>query len=154
MFAQATGTKFVVVPYRGASQVLTDMAAGNISLLFTAIASAKPLVDAGTLRALAVAAPRRTGAMPELPTFAELGLPQVDAPLWIGVMAPNGTPAPVITKLNGLFLEALASPSVQTILASVGAEILALGPDAFAAMLRDDYPRWADVVRRGNITVE
>jgi tripartite-type tricarboxylate transporter receptor subunit TctC len=154
MFAQATDTRYVVVPYRGAAQVLTDMASGNIQLMFTAIASAKPLVDAGTLRALAVAAPKRTGAMPELPTFAELGLPQVDAPLWIGIMAPNGTPAPVIARLNALFLEALASPPVQTILASVGADVLALGPADFGAMLQADYPRWAEVVRRGNITVE
>jgi tripartite-type tricarboxylate transporter receptor subunit TctC len=154
LFAQATGTRFALIPYRGASQVLTDMTSGSISLIFTAVASAKPLLDAGQLRAFAVAAPQRTAALPDLPTFAELGLPQVDAQLWIGVMAPAGTPAPVIARLNALLVDAMASPAVKAAMATVGADILAQGPDQFAALLRDDYPRWAEVVRRGNITVE
>ncbi len=154
MLAQASGTRFAMIPYRGAAQVMTDMTTGSIQLCFTTIASAKPLVDGGQLRVLAVAAPQRTSAMPELPTFAELGLPQVEASLWIGMMAPAGTPAPVVARLNALFLAALATAPVKTAMATVGADILAQGPDRFGALLRDDYPRWAEVVRRGNITVE
>jgi tripartite-type tricarboxylate transporter receptor subunit TctC len=154
MFAQATGTRFLAVPYRGVAQVLTDMMGGSIALIFTSAASAKPLLNAGGLRGIAVAAARRTASLPDLPTFAELGLPQVQASLWIGVMAPTGTPVPVIARLNALFVDALSSPSVRDIITGAGSEILAQGPAEFSALLRDDYPRWADVVRQGNIHVE
>ncbi len=154
MFAQASDTRYIAVPYRGAGPAMSDLAAGGISLMFTTIASAKPLVDSGQVRALAVAAPQRSNAIPTMPTFAELGLPQVQASLWIGMMVVAGTPEATIARLNGLFVEALASPMVREVAASVGADILALPPGDFAALLRDDFPRWADVVRRGNITVE
>ncbi|MBV8169699.1 MAG: tripartite tricarboxylate transporter substrate binding protein [Alphaproteobacteria bacterium] len=154
MLAQATGTRFALIPYRGAAPVLTDMTTGSIALCFTTAASAKPLLDGGQVRALAVAAPRRTSALPDLPTFAELGLAQVEAALWIGMMAPADTPPPVVARLNRLFLDALASAPMRAALEIVGADILAQSPEQFGALLRDDYPRWADVVRRGDITVE
>ncbi|HUA51276.1 MAG TPA: tripartite tricarboxylate transporter substrate binding protein [Candidatus Sulfotelmatobacter sp.] len=154
MFAQATGTHFIAVPYRGAGPAMTDLASGAISLMFTTVASAKPLVQSGQLRALAVAAPHRSTALPDMPSFAELGMPQVEASLWIGAMAPAGTPAPVVSRLNALFVEALASPLVKAAMATVGADILAQSPDDFATLLRADFPRWAEVVRRGNIHVE
>ena len=154
LFAQATDTRFIAVPYRGAGPAMTDLASGAIALMFTTVASAKPLVDAGKLRALAVAAPHHSPAMPEMPTFAELGLPRVEAALWIGAMAPAGTPAPIVARLDALFVEALASPLVKSAMATVGADILAQGPGDFAALLSADFPRWAEVVRRGNIHVE
>jgi tripartite-type tricarboxylate transporter receptor subunit TctC len=154
LFAQATDTHFLAVPYRGVAQGLTDMAGGSIALMFTSIASARPMLDSGAVHAIAIAAAKRTTAMPELPSFAELGLPQVQAALWIGVMAPTGTPEPIVERLNAVFLGALTSQLVRKGMANVGADILAQGPDEFAALLRDDYPRWAEVVRRGNITVE
>jgi len=154
MFAQATDTRFIAVPYRGAGPAMTDLASGAVVLMFTTVASAKPLVDAGKLRGLAVAAAHRSAAMPDMPSFAELGMPQVEAALWIGAMAPAGTPVPVVARLNALLVEALASPLVKAAMATVGADILAQGPDDFAALLRADFPRWAEVVRRGNIHVE
>jgi tripartite-type tricarboxylate transporter receptor subunit TctC len=154
MFAQATDTRFIAVPYRGAGPAMTDLASGAVVLMFTTVASAKPLVDAGKLHGLAVAAAHRSAAMPDMPSFAELGMPQVEAALWIGAMAPAGTPAPVVARLDALFVEALASPLVTTAMATVGADILAQGPDDFAALLRADFPRWAEVVRHGNIHVE
>lgn len=154
MLAQATNTSWLTIPYRGAGQVLPDMLGGRIALTFTTIASAKPMVDAGNLRAIAVASQTRTSAMPDLPTFAELGLPQVEAPLWIGVMAPNGTPSAIIERLHALFADAMQMPQMRSMMATVGADILAEGPEGFAALLRADYPRWAEVVRRGNITLD
>lgn len=154
MLSQATDTRWMIVQYRGASLALNDMAAGTIQLTFTTIASARPLIEAGHIRAVAVTGPRRTGAMPELPSFAELGYPQVNAPLWIGVMAPRGTPAPVIERLNAVFSAAMNNPTMRAAMAPLGADIVNDGPDAFAAMLREDDQRWGDVIRRGNIRLE
>lgn len=153
MFAQATGTHWLHVPYRGAALVLNDMAAGTIALTFTTIASARPMVESGQLRPIAIAAPTRSPALPDMPTFAELGLPQVDVPLWLGVMAPRGTPAAVVERLNAIFLEALADRQVRHMMATVGATVAAEGPARFAELLKADFPRWGEVIRRGNITL-
>lgn len=153
MFAQATGTEWLHVPYRGAAPVLNDMAAGMISLTFTTIASARPMVEGGQIRPIAIAAPARSPALPEMPSFAELGLPQVEVPLWLGVMAPRGTPAAIIERLNALFLEAMADPGVQRSMAAAGATVVAEGPVRFSELLEADFPRWGEVIRRGGITL-
>ncbi|MBR0643855.1 Bug family tripartite tricarboxylate transporter substrate binding protein [Plastoroseomonas hellenica] len=153
MFAQATGTDWLHVPYRGAAQVMNDMAAGMISLSFTTIASARPMVEGGQLRPIAIAAAARSPALPDMPTFAELGLPQVEVPLWLGVMAPRGTPAAIIDRLNALFLEAMADPGVQRSMAAAGATVAAEGPARFSELLEADFPRWGEVIRRGDITL-
>jgi tripartite-type tricarboxylate transporter receptor subunit TctC len=153
MFSQASETQFLHVPYRGAALVLNDMAAGTVDLTFTVLASAQPMIDGGKIRPIALAAETRTPAAPQLPTFQELGLPQVLCDLWLGVMAPKGTPEPIIARLDGVFRECLRDPTVQATLARSGATITGLGPQAFAALLEADYPRWAEVIRRGNITL-
>jgi tripartite-type tricarboxylate transporter receptor subunit TctC len=153
MFAQATGTRWLHLPYRGAALVMNDMAAGTVALTFTVPASALPMVQGGMLRPIAIAAPERSASMPDMPTFAELGLPQVDCPLWLGVMTPKGTPAPTVARLNSVLLETLRDPTVQAGLARSGATITGHGPAEFAALLEADYPRWGEVIRRGNITL-
>jgi len=154
MLSQATDTRWLTVQYRGAALALNDMAAGTIALTFTTIASARPLIEAGHIRAVAVTGSRRTGAMPDLPSFGELGYPQVNAPLWIGAMVPRGTPAPVIERLHAILSAAMASPVMRAAMAPVGADISGDGPAAFAAMLREDDERWGTVIRRGNIRLE
>jgi tripartite-type tricarboxylate transporter receptor subunit TctC len=153
MFAQATGTRWLHVPYRGAALVMNDMGAGTIALTFTTIATARPMVEAGQLRPIAIAAPTRSAALPDMPSFAELGFPQVDVPLWLGVMAPRDTPAAAIERLNAIFLEAMADPQVRQTMATVGAVVAAEGPARFAELLEADFPRWGEVIRRGNITL-
>lgn len=153
MFAQATDTKWLHVPYRGAALVLNDMAAGTIALTFTTVASAKSMLDAGNLHAIAIAAEERSKAVPAMPTFAEVGLPQVEVPLWLGVMAPRGTPTLVVERLNAVFLECLQDPSARRVLETAGADVAAEGPARFADLLEADGPRWGNVIRRGNITL-
>jgi tripartite-type tricarboxylate transporter receptor subunit TctC len=123
-------------------------------VLLTSVAAAKPLLDTNRIRALAVAAKKRTSAMPSLPTFEELGYAGMDAPLWIGTMAPRGTPAPIIAKLHAEFARALAMPDVQQRLASQSAEVVASGPKEFGQMIRTDTERWRTVVKTAGIKVE
>src|SRR5690606_24781808 len=100
LMSQATGTEWLGVSYRGASLVLKDMSAGTVSLTCTAFATARGLLADGRVRPIAVAAAVRTASMPDVPTFAELGFPAVEVPLWAGVMVPRGTPEGVVARLN------------------------------------------------------
>jgi tripartite-type tricarboxylate transporter receptor subunit TctC len=151
LMSQATGTEWLAVSYRGASLVLNDMVAGTVSLTFTTYATARGLLADGRVRPIAVAAASRTVSMPDVPTFAELGYPSVEVPLWAGVMAPRGTPAPVIARLDEALRSAVSTEPVRRLMQGVGADIAAQGPSEFAAMLRTDHARWSEVIRRGNI---
>jgi tripartite-type tricarboxylate transporter receptor subunit TctC len=154
MFAQATNTQWLHVPYRGAAPAMNDMAAGTVALTFTVPASALPMVQGGRLKPIAIAAPERSPAMPDMPSFAELGYPQVDCQLWLGVMAPKGTPQAVIERLDAVFQAALRDPAARATLDRSGATIVGNGPAAFARLLEADHPRWGEVIRRGNIKLD
>jgi tripartite-type tricarboxylate transporter receptor subunit TctC len=154
LLSQATGTEWLTVSYRGASQVLNDMLGGTVSLTFTTYATARGLLADGRVRPIAVAAATRTAAMPQVPTFAELGFPTVEVPLWAGVMAPRDTPDAVVARLHEALSAAVTSAPVRSLLEGVGADIAAQGPADFAAMLRADHARWAEVIRRGNIRID
>jgi tripartite-type tricarboxylate transporter receptor subunit TctC len=154
LMSQATGTEFLGVSYRGASQVLADMAAGTVALTFTTYATARGLMADGRVRPIVVAAARRTASMPDVPSFAELGFPAVEVPLWAGIMAPRGTPDAVVARLHEALVAAINAAPVRRLMEGVGADIAAQGPAEFAAMLRADHARWADVIRRGNIRAD
>jgi tripartite-type tricarboxylate transporter receptor subunit TctC len=154
LLSQATGTDWLGISYRGASLVLNDMVAGTISVTFTTYATARGLLADGRVRPLAVAAAARTASMPDVPTFAELGFPSVEVPLWAGVMAPRGTPEAIVARLHEALAAAVTTPAVRRLMDGVGADIAAQGPPEFAAMLRADHARWAEVIRRGNITAD
>jgi len=151
LMSQATGTEFLAVSYRGASLVLNDMVAGTVSLTFTTYATARGLLADGRVRPIAVAAATRTASMPDVPTFAELGFPRVEVPLWAGIMAPRGTPDIVIARLHETLRAAVTSDPIRQIMQGVGADIAAQGPGEFAAMLRADHARWAEVIRLADI---
>jgi tripartite-type tricarboxylate transporter receptor subunit TctC len=154
LMSQATGTEWLAVSYRGAALVLNDMLAGTVSLTFTTYATARGLLADGRVRPIAVAAAARTASMPDVPTFAELGFPSVEVPLWAGVMAPRGTPEAVVARLNEVLAAAVTSPPVRQLMQGAGADIAAQGPTGFAAMLRADHARWAQVISRGSIRVD
>ena len=154
LFAQRAGVTFIHVPYRGAALALADIAGGRAALLVTTVTSAKPLLDAGRIRALAVAAGKRTASLPDVPTFEEAGVKGVDAPVWAGIMAPKGTPAAVISRLDGEFRKILAHPDFSRAMAVRDAEIVAEGPVAFTRMVREDIQRWARVVSAAKIKLE
>jgi tripartite-type tricarboxylate transporter receptor subunit TctC len=154
LFRQRAGINLLGVPYKGAGAAMTDVASGDVPMIFTTASSGKPLLDSNRIRPIAVASKKRTSALPNVPTFEELGLTGMDAPLWIGMVAPKGTPQNIIAKLHSEFSKALASREVQDRLASQSAEIVASGPKEFGEMIRRDTERWATVVKTANIKIE
>jgi tripartite-type tricarboxylate transporter receptor subunit TctC len=141
------------VPYRGSAPALNDTVTGNVQVMLDQLPSALPMIQAGRVRALAVTGPRRSRLLPELPTMAELGLAQAEATSWGAVMAPAGTPAPAIARLNAVIREALAEPAVQQRLAAAGADAVVSTPAELAATMRSETEKWGRVVREARITV-
>ncbi|CAM3663992.1 ABC transporter substrate-binding protein [Bordetella sputigena] len=142
LLAQKMGAKFNHVPYRGAAPALQDLAGGQVPLLFTFVGSAKALTAAGMVRPLAVASARRLPALPDVPTFAELGYPGVEASVWIGLMAPKGTPADRIGRLAQEVGELLKRQDFQKLMADNNMEVKGGSIQAFRDMMRADAARW------------
>ncbi len=154
LFAQRFGLKLLHVPYKGAAPALTDVASGTVSLIFTTLASGKPLLDSGRIRALAIAAPKRSSAIPNVPTLSELGFPGADSGVWVGIMAPKGTPDRIVSQLHNEFVKALATAEVTERMSGLGADIVSQGPKEFKGMIKDDADIWMRVVRTGNIKAD
>src|SRR5689334_1958515 len=148
------GINILHVPYRGTAPMLTAAVAGEVQIVADPITSSLPHIQAGKLRALAVAGTERTAKLPDVPTTAEAGYPRLVAPFWLGVVAPAGTPTVVIDKLNAAFREALTQPETRARLAALGADIKVGTPQAFAKMLADELALWTGVVKAAHITVE
>ncbi len=147
LFNQKAGTKIVAVHYQGGSnQALTDLLAGRITLMFNVAATLAPHVKADKLRALAMAQPKRAGVMPELPTMDEAGMPGFDVGIWIGLLAPAGTPADVVDKLSKTANEALKTEAVTKAMATQGIDALGGTPKEFDAFIRADIEKWTSLL--------
>lgn len=150
----AAGIQTLHVPYRGGPQAVTDLIGGQVDALFFTIPTVLQHVQTGKLRAIALASAQRTTAMADVPTFAEAGLKEVDASPWFGLLAPAGTPAPVVDRLQSELLRAWQDPEIRARLAGAGADQMNNGPQAFAAMLRQDLARWAAAVKRSGASLD
>lgn len=139
------------VPYRGAAPAVTDLLAGQVDLMFMDIAVLLPHVQVGTIKAVAIGSAKRSDSLPELPTTAELGLPQVVADNWYGIVAPPKTPQPIVQKLHAALMEALKSPEVKEKLALQGAVVVGNTPEEFAAYIRSEIDKWAEVVKAAGV---
>ncbi len=139
------------IPYRGTAPSVTDLLGGQVDATFTGAPAVLPHVRSGRLRALAVSSPQRLAALPDVPTVAESGYPGFEADQWYGVVAPAGTPAAVINRLNVEINKALALPDVMQQLATEGAVPMPGPPQAFADLIAREIPRWALVVKAGNV---
>jgi tripartite-type tricarboxylate transporter receptor subunit TctC len=153
LFKLAARVDITHVPYRGSAPALNDVVAGNVQVMLDQIPSAIGQIQAGRVRALAVTGARRSALLPDVPTMAEIGLPEAQATSWGAVMAPAGTPAPAIARLNAAIRDALAQQAVRDRLAAAGAEGVASSPEELAAYLRAESEKWARVVREARITV-
>lgn len=153
MFKQMAGVDFLHVPYQGTPLILPALIRGDVDLTFTD-ASSLPLIRSGKVRVLAVGSSQRSKALPDVPTVAEAGLPGFNYPSWLGIMAPAGTPAPVVALLNKAFNQALVDPEAQAKLATAGMEAAPGTVDAMATFMAEDTQRWAKVIQTAKIKFE
>jgi tripartite-type tricarboxylate transporter receptor subunit TctC len=146
-FATAAGIKLVHVPYKGTGPALSDLIGGHIPMAFAPIPATHSQVSSGTLRALAVTSASRSGLLPDVPTIAESGLAGFDASLYYGLVAPAGTPKPIIDKLNAALGAALAAADVKKRLVDDGTEVTPSTPEEYAAFIDKDEVKWSKIVK-------
>jgi tripartite-type tricarboxylate transporter receptor subunit TctC len=151
LFAQRAGIKLTQIPYQGSPQAVIDVIAGRATMTFSPASSVIGQITAGRLRALATAAKKRASALPDVPTMAEAGMPDFDTSLWFGLLAPTGTPRPVIKKLAAAAPKAMHAPEATETLRKQGYEPLDAGPDEFTAFIRSEISRWSEVARAAGL---
>jgi len=154
MLKVMAGVDIVHVPYRGAGRSVTDVVAGQVQMIFETTAILLPHIESGKLRALAVAAEARSPLLPGVPTTAENGYPELTASFWSGVLAPAGTPAAIVAKLNGAINEILKSKEAQDGLSRLSAEARIGSPQDFAAFIASETPRWAAIANETGVKVD
>jgi tripartite-type tricarboxylate transporter receptor subunit TctC len=146
------GINLTHVPYQGAPPAVTDLIAGRTQVMFASAASVMPHVTSGKLKALAWAAPKRSAMAPDLPTVAEVGLPELDASIWFGLMAPTGTSPAIVDKLSRTLNDALKSPELLDSLAKQGYEPLGGTPQDFSRYIDAEVRKWTDAAKIAGVT--
>ena len=154
MFKSLTGTNIVHVPYKGSTPSVTALLGGQVDLMFTGLTSVVAHVQSGRFRVLSVNSAKRSSELPNVPTAAEAGLPGLDLSFWIGILAPAGTPQPILDRLTAETIKVLQQPDVRQRLTAQGVDVVAEGPEALAAVIRDDLARWGEVVKKAGIKPE
>ena len=151
LFSSMSGIQMVHVPYKGGAPATADLVAGGINVMFLSISLSAPQVKQGKLKALAIAGPKRAPQMPDVPSTAEQGYPDFNALLFSSMLAPAGTPAPVITRMNAELVKALRSPDITSRLTEIGGVPAPSSPEEFTDILKREGERWGKVIREKNI---
>ena len=151
LFKASEGLDIVHVPYKGGLQAVTDVLAGKPELMFNVLPSALPYIQAGKLRALAVTGATRSPTLPDVPTMIEAGLPNYTAFTWNGLLAPAGTPRPIIDRLHAAIVQALQDPAVREGYARIGTDPDSDTPEQFAELIRAETAKWSRVIKAANI---
>jgi len=146
-----TGAKLTHVPFRGTGPMVTEVLSGRVTVGVPNMLTAKPHIDAGTMRALAVTGSRRTPALPDVPTVAEAGVPGYESVQWYGLLAPAGTPAEIVARIHAEVVAALSTPEVREKLAADGADPIGSTPAEFSAVIRNELEKWGRVARQAGI---
>jgi tripartite-type tricarboxylate transporter receptor subunit TctC len=154
LLAQRTGIALTHVPYKGGGQAMGDVVGGQIPLVFTAVATAQQFVKSGRLKGLGVPAARRSGSLPEVPTFIESGLEGFVVDSWTGILAPAKTPGEILVRLQKEIAAVLGEPDIRSRYATLGIEPVGNTPAQFGEQIRTDLARWEKVVRQANIRIE
>jgi tripartite-type tricarboxylate transporter receptor subunit TctC len=147
LFKAMAGIDVVHVPHKGSAEARTDVLAGNVQMMFDAITTMAPLVQSGKVRAIATSGKTRSSIMPNVPTLNEAGVPGYDAVIWLGMMAPTGTPKAVIDALNGDIQKIVNAPDVKEAWAKQGAVPMRMSADEFGKFIEQDIQKWAKVVK-------
>ena len=154
LFKSMAGVNVVHVPYKGSAGARTDVMGGQVQMMFDAVTTMAPLVRTGKLRALGTTGLTRSSVLPDVPTVAEAGVPNYEATIWLGIMAPTGTPKAIIDKLNTEINKILANPEMKDAWAKQGATAMNMTPEQFGKHLRTDIEKWARIVKLADIRVD
>jgi tripartite-type tricarboxylate transporter receptor subunit TctC len=147
LFKQQTGTYVLHIPYRGAGPALSDLIAGNVDLMFDGLGSSAQHIRSGRIKAIAVAAPQRAAAFPNVPTAAEAGLPDYRVSTWYGLWAVKGTPPAIVERMQAEVTKALATPELREVWLANGSEVPSMSQAEFARFLNAEIKRWAQVTK-------
>lgn len=147
LFKSMTGTFMTHIPYRGSAPAVADLLAGQLDLMFDNLPSVIAHIKSGKLRALGVTSPKRSPSLPDLPTIAESGVPGYDATSWFCLVAPAGTPAPIISRVQQIVAKSLGAPEIREKLLTLGAEGVGNTPEAFGQFIKAESVKWAKVVK-------
>ncbi|MDH5264555.1 MAG: tripartite tricarboxylate transporter substrate binding protein [Betaproteobacteria bacterium] len=153
LFGQMTGVKLNHVPYKGSGQAMQDLVGGQVKVSFVGAPNAVPYLNAGKLRALGVTTKKRSADLPDIPSIDEAGVPGYDATLWLGLLAPPGTPADVVATIREGVTKALSSPEAKKLVNSAGVDVAFSTPEEFSALMKSELERWGKVVRETGATV-
>jgi tripartite-type tricarboxylate transporter receptor subunit TctC len=153
LFKAMSGTNIVHVPHKASGDARNSVIGGHVQLMFDAITTMRPIAESGKVRALATTGAKRSTLMPDLPTVSEAGVPGYEATIWLGVMAPKGTPPEVVKLLNTQINKVVDLPAVKEAWAKMGAVPMHMSPDEFDAYLKKDIEKWAHVVKVSGATV-
>ena len=154
LFQDVTGTKMLHVPYRGSGPAVVDLAAGRVDIMFDAVPSLLPMLQAGKLRPLAAASAVRNSVVPDVPTFDELGVKGMQVSLWYGLEGPANLPMPILQRLNAELAKILSTEEIKANFAKQGAVPQPGSPAEFATFMRNESTRWGEVVRKNDIKIE
>jgi tripartite-type tricarboxylate transporter receptor subunit TctC len=147
LFKAMAGVKIVHIPYKGSSGARTDILGGQVQMMFDAITTMAPNVEAGKVRALGTSGKERSSVLPNVPTISEAGVPGYEATIWLGIMAPKGTPRPVVERLNAEIRKAVTAPELKAEWAKQGAVGMDMSPEQFEKYLHGDIEKWAKIVK-------
>ena len=154
LFNIVAGVKLVHVPYKGVNLAMNDVLSGQIHLVVIGVPAAAPHIKAGRLRALALVAPQRAAALPEVPTVAEAGLPNFEVTTWYGILAPAGTPKAIVTRLNAELVKAMHAPDLKERLAAMATDPATSTPEEFADYIKREIAKWGEVVRQAGLKAD
>ena len=154
LFNIVAGVKLVHIPYKGVNLAMNDVLSGRVQLVFIGIPAAAPHIKAGKLRALALVAPQRSSVLPDVPTVAEAGLPRFEVTTWYGILAPAGTPRPVVERLNGELGKIMHSSELKERLEALATDPMTSTPEQFADLIRREIAKWREVVREAGVKAD
>ena len=154
LFKTLTGTDILHVPYKGSTGARNDIISGQIEMMFDSVPSMAPMIQAGRVKALGTTGKVRSAILPSVPTLSEAGVPGYEATIWIGLMAPAGTPPPIVTRLNAEINKILARADVRQAWEKQGATAMAMSPDEFGAYVQSEIDKWAKVIKANGIKPE
>jgi tripartite-type tricarboxylate transporter receptor subunit TctC len=154
LFKAMSGTDILHVPHKGSADARNDVMGGHVQMMFDAVTAMKGNIDAGQVRALATTGEKRSTVLPDVPTVSEAGVPGYEATIWLGIMAPKGTPPEIVDRLNAEIARIIAKPSIREAWAKQGAVPMTMSPAQFDAFLRRDIDKWAKVIQQAGIKVQ